>query len=579
MLPAIDPVNGNDYYYWADEIDISGSDDDFAVTLPSNWATAGQLRITNKVKTTGIQIDKKWFAPNGTALAGTEAFLPDSISVNLEQRTVKAGEEPSDWATYGYDTYVVKKADNWTLTVDNLPMFTTDSTGTRIDYEYRVTEFYEDGYNTTYENNDGVRNSNSAITIKNTMIPMSYKVTKVYAAESETTPAVQVRLIRQITEKGKMLSEVVDTITLPYKTTVNGTQVDTWTYTWSTLPTVGTITKDGDAVTGSYVYSAVEVEPVGFIASYNRSQTETTITNTPTALDVTKQWLSLGSGQTTTIKNRTVYYQILQYKLDNDGKYVDADNDGNPDATVYKNETHSMSDTNGVWPVISHYELPMYWMDEGTQVKKGEYRYSIVETDSAGKEIAAEYDKTLVDVTDRETITMKNTVTNIPVRKIWSDIYGALPDNLPDVTLVLRRKTAQIGGVKDDSFKETVKLSGSGYPAGTTVWSYTWYDLDSYGIVDGEVVQWYYYVEEVDVPGEFQHLTGADMNNIGITGQYGSDQVISLTNALIVYVLPETGGAGTTPYTVCGLLLITAATALMYIELNRKRLRGEGRES
>ena len=578
VLPAIDPANGNDYYYWADEIKIEGSDADFAVTLPSNWATAGQLRITNKVKPTSIQIDKEWFGPTGAALDGDEAFLPDSISVYIEQRTVKEGQDPSDWTIYGYNTYTVKKADNWTLTVDNLPMFTTDSTGTRINYEYRVSEFYEDGYETTYENNDGVSNATNPIVIKNTMEPMSYQVTKVYNAPADVKkPEVEVKLIRQITENGKTLSEVVQTIKLPYK--AEGTDAETWLYIWSDLPTIGTIGTDDDKVSGNYIYSAVEVEPVGFIASYTRSQTDTIITNTPTALDVTKQWLSLSSGAQTTIKDRTVYYQILQYKLDNDGKYVDADNDGSPDATVYENKTHEMSDTNGVWPTVTHYALPLYWTDEGSQVRKGEYRYSIVETDSTGAEIAAEFDKTLVDIATPGSITIKNTVTNIPVRKIWSAGHGVLPDELPDVTLILRRKTAQIGGVTDNDFEKRITLSAENYPAGTTIWSYTWYDLDSYGIVDGEVVQWLYYVEEAEVADGFQHLTGADLNNLGITGQYGSDQTISITNEVISYELPETGGAGTTPYTVCGLLLITAATALMYIELNRKKQWGEGNES
>ena len=69
------------------------------------------------------------------------------------------------------------------------------------------------------------------------------------------------------------------------------------------------------------------------------------------------------------------------------------------------------------------------------------------------------------------------------------------------------------------------------------------------------------------------------MNNFGITGNT-ADSPIEITNELITYRLPETGGSGTTPYTVCGLLMLALAfTALMYIEVARKKQWGEGRES
>ncbi|MGN0794428.1 MAG: Cna B-type domain-containing protein [Aristaeellaceae bacterium] len=581
-LPAIDPVSGLTYYYYAEETNVTGLEGvEFVTTYPQYPATGGQLRVTNTVKTTSIRVEKQWFlgtvedgAITGTKYTGSEAFLPDEISVYLQQGVLDSTGEIK-WSNYGYNAYTVTKADNWTLTIDELPAFTTDSNGESINYYYRVGEYYLDGYTTVYSDNNtnGVQNDDTVLEIKNVMPPMSYTVSKVYAANSATTPSVTVKLLQQITENGKTLSRVYDTYTLGE---------GNWTHTWYDLPTIDSITKDDVTVSGTCVYSAVEVEPVGFIASYSRSQTQTTITNTPTSLDVTKQWLALSTGKETTIKDRTIYYQILQYKLDSNGMYVDADKDGNPDANVYANG--SMTDKDGVWPTVTHRELPIYWVDSNN-VKQGEYRYSVVEVDADGQEVAAGYDKTLVDVTNGAGITITNTVTSITVRKNWSNTNGGvLPsaDQLPDVTLVLKRKAiVDNAEVPDNHFAQSVTLSRTSYP-GLTAWTYTWYNLDTYGYVDCNGtpvrVQWLYYVTEPKEPAGFQHITSVDVNNIGITGEY-SGQIIGITNAVITYELPETGGAGTTPYTVCGLLLITAAAALMYIEFRKRKQWGEGRES
>ena len=46
--------------------------------------------------------------------------------------------------------------------------------------------------------------------------------------------------------------------------------------------------------------------------------------------------------------------------------------------------------------------------------------------------------------------------------------------------------------------------------------------------------------------------------------------VVSYTNA-VLYELPETGGAGTIPYTMAGLGLIALALSLMYITKKRRK--------
>lgn len=91
-------------------------------------------------------------------------------------------------------------------------------------------------------------------------------------------------------------------------------------------------------------------------------------------------------------------------------------------------------------------------------------------------------------------------------------------------------------------------------------WSYTWPSLPT---VDGSGQPVYYTVEETGIPGF--HVTYSPNNENGI--QAGE---LVITNQSNGYLLPETGGAGTTLFTAGGLTFLALA-GLMYIIL---RVRG-----
>ena len=233
----------------------------------------------------------------------------------------------------------------------------------------------------------------------------------------------------------------------------------------------------------------------------------------------------------------------------------------------------------------THTGLPLYWKDTTTG-ENGEYRYFVVETDQSGNEIHAAYTNNYVDVSELETITILNTVTGISVKKIWSINGGALPENLPAITLQLRYTYTQGVKSEEDPIHQTLRLTASTTGVvvtsdneGNVYWTYSWDMLPAYDLVNGEAKPRYYYIVESGVPEGFRHVSTVEMNNFGITGNT-SDNAIQITNELVTYELPETGGAGTTPYTVCGMLMIlTAALALMYNRFSPKKLRGEGHES
>ena len=90
-------------------------------------------------------------------------------------------------------------------------------------------------------------------------------------------------------------------------------------------------------------------------------------------------------------------------------------------------------------------------------------------------------------------------------------------------------------------------------------WTYTWNNLPKYDEAGKRV---YYHVKEVTpVPG-FE-IIYSNNNNDGV----GAGELVVINRA--IFTLPETGGAGTTLFTTCGLALLALA-GLMYIILRRK---------
>lgn len=115
----------------------------------------------------------------------------------------------------------------------------------------------------------------------------------------------------------------------------------------------------------------------------------------------------------------------------------------------------------------------------------------------------------------------------------------------------------------EDALVRTVTISA------TDEWQYKFEDLPLTATAeDGSVIHYVYYVTEREVP----NYTTTYENNGGITN--GTIQVINRSQEFPGHRLPETGGAGTTPYTIGGVLTLCASALLLYN--NKKRRKGDG---
>lgn len=112
----------------------------------------------------------------------------------------------------------------------------------------------------------------------------------------------------------------------------------------------------------------------------------------------------------------------------------------------------------------------------------------------------------------------------------------------------------------DATLVDSIELSN------TYSWSHTFTDLPITGLDENnQTVTYYYYVVEDPVAN---YETSYDVNGI----QSGKVVVTNKTVENPSYTLPATGGLGTVPYTMAGLLLIvTAGIPLLYSQIKRKK--------
>ena len=194
------------------------------------------------------------------------------------------------------------------------------------------------------------------------------------------------------------------------------------------------------------------------------------------------------------------------------------------------------------------------------------------------------------------TLTVTNTLTDVSARKVWTSLdnqFTLNPANLPDITLTLKQTTAETA-TDGDKIIATVTLGWDaeagkvvaknldGWQFGEVVeytapegskniwWGYKWYNLPAY---DAEGNIYRYYAKEQTPVGSGWQLVTDDPNatNTAPIPANSENRVFQITNTPITYTLPETGGIGTLPFTLGGLLLMAAAALLLGQEIKRRR--------
>ena len=366
-----------------------------------------------------------------------------------------------------------------------------------------------------------------------------------------------------------------------------------------------------------------EVELAGYLNNLPDGKLELglneigTITNTPTKLKITKQfkqaYFPAGSGSELplNVRNTVVYLQIWREKRDGAGLTLSQERyttpllgtlEANMDATILPDGTVKLTvgtNTPTDAATLTLTRLPRYWFDKDTGAS-GEWYYYVKEVDAEGNEVHSASDPTNGERPEInlnvKTLTVTNTLTDVSARKVWTSLdnqFTLNPANLPDITLTLKQTTAE-AAADGDKIIATVTLGWDaeagkvvtknldGWQFGEVVeytapegskniwWGYKWYNLPAYDA--GGNIYRYYAKEQTPVGSGWQLVTDdPNATNTAPIPANSENRVFQITNTPITYTLPETGGIGTLPFTLGGLLLMAAAALLLGQEIKRRR--------
>ena len=366
-----------------------------------------------------------------------------------------------------------------------------------------------------------------------------------------------------------------------------------------------------------------EVELAGYLNNLPDGKLELgfneigTITNTPTKLKITKQfkqaYFPVGSESELplNVRNTVVYLQIWREKRDGAGLTLSQERyttpllgalEANMDATILPDGTVQLTvgtNTPTDAATLTLTRLPRYWFDKDTGAS-GEWYYYVKEVDAEGNEVHSASAPTNGERPEInlnvKTLTVTNTLTDVSARKVWTSLdnqFTLNPANLPDITLTLKQTTAEAAADGDKTIAtvtlgwdaeagKVVTKNLDGWQFGEVVeytapegskniwWGYKWYNLPAY---DAEGNLYRYYAKEQTPVGSGWQLVTDDTNatNTAPIPANSENRVFQITNTPITYTLPETGGIGTLPFTLGGLLLMAAAALLLGQEIKRRR--------
>lgn len=175
-----------------------------------------------------------------------------------------------------------------------------------------------------------------------------------------------------------------------------------------------------------------------------------------------------------------------------------------------------------------------------------------------------------VDITNTLQGQPTETTTDITVQKYWKNSDGQeRSQSSGSVTFKLMQKNVLTNTVQQYGDVYTITNSGE-----VNVWQVgiSELPLSATDVSGNKLYEYVYYVEEVSVNGKpvADNFDVSYSNNAGIS----SGTIIITNQDKQTYTLPETGGSGTWPYTVGGLLLSAMACLLLYIKNKRRKEEG-----
>lgn len=171
----------------------------------------------------------------------------------------------------------------------------------------------------------------------------------------------------------------------------------------------------------------------------------------------------------------------------------------------------------------------------------------------------------------------KEKTVNVTVEKQWASYVNANEYNTYCVTVQLFRKDIKNEAAEWEAVGKEKVLNRAG------AWKHTWYELDKNYIYSVKEKEVYYFDgsgnRKVVSPQSFTTEYSTD----GVTWQETYDRaafrpndsaesrIIQIRNTKKYYLMPETGGVGSAPFTVGGLAMVVLAAVMFLMHLRRQK--------
>jgi len=551
---AVDPIyfevitGGNTTtIVFTDENREATTEDEVPVSYSYATVSGNKITVSNMPDTTNITVMKSWEDDSDR-----DGIRPETLALTLKANgTAVSGTTPT----------VVKDGNSWTYTWSGLPMI---ANGTAI--EYTVTEgTVPEGYScetTTVAAGGTITNTHSIATT-------SVTATKAWADDSDRDGIRPETLALTLKANGTAVSDATPTI---------AKDGNSWTYTWSGLPTNDggeaiTYTVTEEAVPSGYTCETTTVAAGGTITNtHNIETTSVTATKawaddsdrdgirpetlaltlkangtavsdaTPTIVKDGNSWTYTWSGLPTNDGGEAITYTVTEEAVPSGytcetttveagGTITNTHNIETTSVTVTKAWADD-SDRDGIRPET----LALTLKANGTAVsdatptivKDGNswtYTWSGLPTNDGGEAITytvteeavpSGYSCETTTVAAGGTITNTHNIatTSVTVTKAWADDYNNVAETRPEsITVTLS------GTYNADNTEKSVTITGAEAtikPTEDGIWSYTWTELPVKA--EGQAIN--YTVAEATVTGytaEIGEVSGNAENGFSFT--------------------------------------------------------------